>query len=336
MILATSVALAAIILDTLIGDPVYRFHPVRLMGQFFHFLERVFFQNGNNAMAVRALGSLYLCICVLVPGALTVLLFWMLETVHPLLSAGFCVFVYYSLYAQKDLITHLKRVEDALSRHSLEAARSAVSQIVGRETASLDKAGIVRAAVESVAENYVDGFFSIAFGTLLLLAVSPFIQIPAVILVTVWAVFYRAVNTLDAMVGHLNSRYRHFGWASAKLDDALNFIPARLSVLPLSFGVLCHRGHLQKAYADFFQFRKCTASPNSGHPESFMAGALNICLGGPIRYSHGVVDKGWIGSGCETPDTVHVSKSIRIVGTAGKTVPAFLLLLLILLSFSAK
>ena len=148
------------------------------------------------------------------------------------------------------------------------------------------------------------------------------------ILVTVWAVFYRAVNTLDAMVGYLNNRYRHFGWASAKLDDALNFIPARLSVLPLTVGVLCHKGHLRKAYADFFQFRKWTTSHNSGHPESFIAGALNIRLGGPIRYSHGVVDKGWIGSGCELPDTVHLSKSIRIVGLAGYVVPTFLLLLL--------
>ena len=331
MIEAVAVVIVAILLDTLIGDPAYRFHPVRLMGRFFNSAETVFLRNqssSNNALAVRASGAVYLCVCTLTPTVMAILIFWLLEMAHSLASHGFCVFVYYSMYAQKDLITHLKRVEDALQRHNLEAARYAVSRIVGRETAALDNGGIVRASVESVAENYVDGSFAIAFGTLMLLAVSSFISLPTMfptaLMITVWAVIYRAVNTLDAMVGHLNNRYRHFGWASAKLDDVFNFIPARLSVLPLSVGVLCHRGNIKMAFTDFLRFRRCTASPNSGHPESFIAGALNIRLGGPIHYSHGVVDKGWIGSGCELPGTEHLSQSILIVGMAGYTIPMIL------------
>jgi adenosylcobinamide-phosphate synthase len=319
---ALIIILLAMLLDELIGDPAYRFHPVRMMGSLFQIIEKIIRKKGDFLQSVtarRIQGVLYLVICSLIPLAAFYLLYQGLFSLWKPLTWLLCVYVYYSTYAQKDLLLHAKNVFTALEENSLTAARKRVSHMVGRNTTRLDEPGIIRAAVESVAENYVDGSFTLLSGTITIFTVAFFFGFSPLLPVLTWSLFFRAVNTLDAMVGYKNEKYSHFGWASARLDDLLNYIPARLSFFPLTAGVILHKGNLKRAFSDFFHYRNATPSPNSGHPESFMAGALNIQLAGPIAYRDGIVDRGWIGSGTDIPDRRHLIQAVQIVSTAGRT-----------------
>ncbi len=316
------ILLSAMVLDELIGDPAYRLHPVRLMGALFQRIEKIFLneeRSYRSHTAERLHGISYLVLCTVITVTVPYLLFRVLDSLSMPLAWLFGIFVYFSMYAQKDLLLHGKNVLTALEENSLSAARKRVSFMVGRNTEVLDKPGIIRAAVESLAENYVDGSFTLFSGTVAILSGAILLDFDPMIPVLIWAVFFRTVNTLDAMVGYMNDKYRYFGWASAKTDDLLNYLPARLSVFPLAMGVVLSSGNLKRAISDFFNFRKSTLSPNSGHPESFIAGALNIPLGGPIVYRDGIVDKGWIGSGSEIPNTEHLGKALEIITTAGRT-----------------
>jgi adenosylcobinamide-phosphate synthase len=272
----------------------------------------------QSVTAERLRGFFYLVICCIIPLALLYLLYQGLLSLWRPLAWLFGVYIFSSTYAQKDLLLHANKVIAALEDNSITAARRRVSHMVGRNTEELDEPGIIRAAVESVAENYVDGSFTLLSGSIAVLAGAMLLDYDPLPAVLIWAVFFRAVNTLDAMVGYKNQRYRYFGWASARLDDLLNYIPARLSLIPLAMGVLLHSGNLKRAISDLFRYRKSTPSPNSGHPESFMAGALNIPLAGPIVYGDRVVDKGWIGSGTDTPEVTHLKKAVLIVRAAGR------------------
>lgn len=315
------ILLLAILLDELIGDPVYRFHPVRLMGTLFRKIEEIIRKEGRpfqSVTAERLLGVFYLLLCCTLPLALISLTYRGLLFLWRPLTWLFGIYVFFSMYAQKDLLHHAEKVFTALEENSLTAARQRVSYMVGRNTDVLDEPGIIRAAVESVAENYVDGSFTLFFGACTILSGSLIIGYDPLLPVLIWTVFFRAVNTLDAMVGYKNEKYLNFGRASARLDDLLNYLPARVSVFPLAVGVVLNKGNLKRALADFFRYRNNTSSPNSGHPESFMAGALNITLAGPIAYKDGIVDKGWIGSGTDTPNREHLKKAVMIVRTAGR------------------
>ncbi len=323
----------AMFLDELTGDPVYRFHPVRLMGTLFRRIEEIIRKGHHfqNVTAERLLGVFYLLLCCTLPLTLLSLTYRGLFFLWRPLTWLFGIYVFFSMYAQKDLLLHAEKVFTALEKNSLAAARQRVSYMVGRNTEVLDEPGIIRAAIESVAENYVDGSFTLLSGTMIILAVSLFSGYHPLVPVLIWAVFFRTVNTLDAMVGYKNDRYRYFGWASARLDDILNYLPARLSLFPLAAGVATHKGNLKRAISDFFRYGNSTPSPNSGYPESFMAGALNIPLAGPIVYGDSVVDKGWIGSGIEIPRRAHLEKAVRIIRTAGRA--SFLVMALFALFF---
>ncbi len=316
------ILLSAMVLDELIGDPPYRLHPVRLMGTLFQRIEKIFRdeeQSSRSHTAGRLQGISYLALCTVITITVPYLLFRVLDSLSAPLAWLFGIFVYFSMYAQKDLLLHGKNVLTALEENSLSAARKRVSFMVGRNTEVLDKPGIIRAVVESLAENYVDGSFTLFSGTVAILSGAILLDFDPMIPVLIWAVFFRTVNTLDAMVGYMNDKYRYFGWASAKMDDLLNYLPARLSIFPLAMGVVLSHTNVKRAFSDFFHFRKSTLSPNSGHPESFIAGALNIPLGGPIVYREGVVDKGWIGNGNDVPNTGHLVKAMKIISIAGRT-----------------
>ncbi len=172
--------------------------------------------------------------------------------------------------------------------------------IVGRDTAELDEQGITRAVVETVAENTSDGVIAPLF----YLALGG----PAL------ALAYKAVNTLDSMVGYKNTAYKNFGWAAAKLDDLANFIPARISAVLLSLAAWCLPGASgMNAFRISLRDGRKHASPNSGYPEAAVAGALGLRLGGPSVYGGVVLDKPFIGDEHGAFDKKSIEKSIRLM-----------------------
>ncbi len=261
------IILIAFLLDLWIGDPVWRYHPVCIIGFVANYLEHPFrriFRSDYLAgilmvlVIVVCVGTFVWCVCRLERYALSG---------APVLSI---LVLYYSI-ATRDLILHSRSVFKALATMSLIDARRVVSKMVGRDAQSLNKTGVIRAAIESVSENTVDGitaplFYALLFGP-------------------VGAMVYKAINTLDSTFGYKNDRYIKFGWASAKLDDLANYLPARLTafVMWLAAGIL--RLKFMDAIRVTWSDCRHHASPNSGFSQAAMAGALNIQLGGGNYYS---------------------------------------------------
>ncbi|EZP74289.1 Cobalamin biosynthesis protein CobD [Sphingomonas paucimobilis] len=193
--------------------------------------------------------------------------------------------------AQRSLYQHVLAVARELDAGRLSEARRAVGWIVGRDTASLDEAGVARAAVESLAESFCDGVTAPLFW--LLLGGLP----------GIWA--YKAVNTADSLIGHREEPYGPFGWAAARLDDVMNLVPARLAAL-----LICLAG--QGGWRVMWRDHGRHASPNAGWPEAAMAGALDVRLGGPLRYDGVLNDKPWIGEGGRHIRAADVRRAMRI------------------------
>jgi adenosylcobinamide-phosphate synthase len=270
--------LAAVVLDLILGDPRWLPHPVVAIGRMISFLEpplRRSFRNqrlAGFALLVTTVGVSYGCAALLLHAA---------AAVAP--DAGVVLGIYLSWVslAARSLHVESGKVAQALERDDLPAARLALSYIVGRETAQLDEAGILRGAVESVAENTGDGVIAPLFYLML--------GGPAL------AIAYKAVNTLDSMVGYKNERYLRLGWASARFDDLANFLPARLTgLLVVLAAPICA---LSGGGAWRIMRRDCRNhwSPNSGFPEAAAAGALGVRLGGANRYFGALVEKPTIG-----------------------------------------
>lgn len=180
--------------------------------------------------------------------------------------------------AQRSLYDHFRAVQTAMQDDDLPAARVAVGMIVGRDTASLDPSGVARAAIESLSESFCDGVIAPLFWLLVL-------GLPG-------AWIYKAINTADSLIGHPEEPFRDYGWAAARLDDAANLIPARLSAI-----LICLAG--TGGWRTLWRDHACHASPNAGWSEAAMAGALKIRLAGPAYYDGMRVEKPWIGDGGE-------------------------------------
>ena len=257
----------AMLLDALLGEPRAVWdrvpHPAVLMGRVVGNLDRTFNAGGyRRAKGAAALGAMVLGAYAL--GHVVVLIpdFGLLEIILAAI-----------LLAQKSLVDHVRAVADAL-RLSLPAGRRAVAMIVGRDTATMDEPAVARAAIESAAENLSDGVIAPAFW--FLIGGLPLMLV------------YKITNTADSMIGHRTPRHEEFGWASARFDDVLNLIPARLTaiLIALSHGCLQARPILRDA--------PLHRSPNAGWPEAAMAVVLNIALSGPRAY-HGVMsDFPWV------------------------------------------
>ena len=302
----------AIILDYVFGDPNYRFHPVRLMGQLSQRLEGAFRRAGvTGILSGCAFAVIHPGICVCTYLAVR----YGSSQIHPLLVILFDTYCFYSMYAHTDLLKHAHAVYVALRDNAVSRAQRNVAMMVGRETDILDTAGIGRAAIESVAENFVDGSLGIFFWTAIALVFATNIQVNASAAVVVSAIIYRSINTLDAMVGYRNARYIRFGKFSARLDDVLNYIPARFSMLLLLLARPFPEP-LMNGLRAWLKYQRCTASPNSGHPESVMAGLLNVRLGGPAYYHGELTDHGWIWESGNDVAPEDIQRCIRLVATA--------------------
>ena len=265
-------------IDLLLGDPRWLYHPVQAIGSLISHLEpplrRAF------PRRLRLAGAVLVIAVVAITGIVTGGLLFLLHRLHPV--AGFVgeTIVCWLILATKSLRTESMKVVKALETGTLDDGRKAVSMIVGRDTEHLSEEEVLKAAVETVAENASDGIlapllFAAVFGP-------------------VGGMCYKAVNTMDSMVGYKNDRYLDFGWAAAKVDDVLNFLPARISGF-----LMCLAAYLgfdgKNAFRIFFRDRKNHASPNSAHTEAACAGALGLKLGGTHDYFGKPVVKPTIG-----------------------------------------
>jgi adenosylcobinamide-phosphate synthase len=286
----------AVLLDQLAGDPRRLPHPVRLMGRLGLALETFF---RATRLPLKTAGILTLALLLAAAWATTALLLYGAGLIHPGAAAAMAVYLIYTTIAARDLCRHSRAVHDALQIGDLPEARRRVGMIVGRETAQLNKEEVARAAVESVAESMVDGvcaplLYAFAGG-------------PAA------AMLYRAVNTADSMFGYKNERYKEFGWAAARLDDLANFIPARLTGLLVPVAALLLNLDAASSWRILRRDRKNHASPNSGHGEAAVAGALGIRLGGPGTYFGRVVRKPFIGEALQPIMAAHILAANRLM-----------------------
>lgn len=310
--------LVACLVDRLLGDPPCRFHPVRLMGGLAATLEAGLFclrLSGRWGGAALVTLNLVSVVAIYVAARAAV------QPLHPLATLLLDGFALYSCLALQSLLDHLRPVEQALNEGDLQGAQEAVQRIVSREARRLDGAGVSRAAVESTAENFVDAFFAPLFWYVLIgIGSSATIPGPGVSpsgVATAGVLVYRTINTLDAMVGYRNERYRRFGWASARLDDLVNFLPARLAILMLHPAAILVGLNARRGLATWWRDRSHHPSPNAGQTESYAAGALEIRLGGPTVYPHGLVEKAWLGDGRPEATATHVRACGRLVQAAG-------------------
>ena len=268
-------------IDLLLGDPRWLYHPVQAIGWLIVKLEpplRRAFPDSDRGQ-VRA-GVALVILVVGITGLVSGGVLWGLHLLHPM--AGFAgeVILCWLILAAKSLRTESMKVVKALENGTLDDGRRAVSMIVGRDTEHLSEAEVLKAAVETVAENASDGIL------------APLLF--AAVLGPVGGICYKAVNTMDSMVGYKNDQYLYFGRAAAKLDDVLNFLPARISGF-LMAAAACLGFDGKNAFRIFFRDRKNHASPNSAHTEAACAGALGLQLGGTHDYFGKPVVKPTIG-----------------------------------------
>ena len=287
-------------LDLLLGDPGWIPHPVVWMGRAISGLEerlrRIFPKTTRGEWAAGAL------LAILLPAgtlALTFSVLWLAGQIHPGLRFFLEVFWGWQALAVRGLGKESSRVYRALREGTLEQAQQAVARIVGRDTQRLDRAGVTRAAVETVAENASDGV--IAPLIFLALGGAPL------------GMLYKAVNTMDSMVGYKNDRYLYFGRAAARLDDALNFLPARIAGVLMCLGGAAAGYDGKNAWRIFRRDRKRHKSPNSAHTEAACAGALQLQLAGPNYYFGQLVDKPTIGDDQRPVEALDILRAGRIL-----------------------
>jgi adenosylcobinamide-phosphate synthase len=256
----------ALLLDRILGDPNYAWHPVRLVGNFALCVENLVYPRARG----RGAGLLAFCIVVATTVGTLASLLLLARYVHPLVEFVVGVLSIYISIAPHDLSNHATRVVIALERGELREAQVAVGAIVGRDTVILDESGVCRAAVETVAESTVDGVIAPLFWACLLGPLGAF--------------GYRVINTLDSLWGHHDARYERFGFVAARADDVANYLPARLSLLFIFVAALVTRVNAKAAIIVGLRHGPRHASPNSGLSEAAFAGALEVTLGGSNRY----------------------------------------------------
>ena len=267
-------------LDAMIGDPKWLPHPVVIIGNAIDRLETLLTKLiSNKKLAGIILTAIISGGALLSAYGMEQALFYLMSTKSALFASAAFVYLISTTIASRGLITSVRSV---LMTDDINTARARLRHIVGRDTANLDMDAVRRAAIETLAENASDGIvaplFYFALGGLPL------------------AMFYKAVNTLDSMVGYRNTRYRQLGWASAKLDDIMNLIPARLTGLLIALAAwLVRQADMSGAFKIMRRDGQKHLSPNGGIPEAAMAGALGIRLGGPSVYENVTVEKPYIG-----------------------------------------
>lgn len=291
------------LLDLLLGDPYCLPHPIRLIGNLIAELEKGLLgkTDSRNDKSEQKKGTLLVIIVLAATLVVTALILVGAYCIHPYLGILVETIMTYQILATKCLKVESMKVYKSLKEEGLEAARKAVSMIVGRDTAVLDEVGVAKAAIETVAENTSDGVIAPMLYTALGGPILGFL--------------YKAVNTMDSMVGYKNDKYLHFGRTAAKLDDFVNYIPARVSaylmILAAFIGGSSFDG--KGAYRIYKRDNRNHASPNSAQTESVCAGALGIQLAGDASYFGKVVKKPYIGDALRSVEYEDIKRVNRLM-----------------------
>lgn len=300
------ILLAALAIDAVVGDPAWLWrrwpHPVTAIGAAIGMLDRRVNRQDHSVALRRSAGVACVVLLVVAAGLIGAGLEQLSRTIsggEVLIALVAAVFL-----AQRSLYDHVAAVRVAFAKGGLAQARTAVSMIVGRDPTVLDEAGVCRASIESCAENFSDGVVAPAFWFALL-------GLPGLLI-------YKTVNTADSMIGHRTVRHEAFGWAAARLDDALNLLPARLSGLLIAVAAPAARGNIATSLRTMWRDARLHRSPNAGWPESAMAGALQLALAGPRRYPEQTVDDPFLNAGGrKTAVPGDIQRALRVLIAAG-------------------
>ena len=285
------------ILDLIVGDPMNFPHPIRLIGTLIGKLDKAL-----NKRRARMLEGVLLCIIVVLTTAFaTTLVIVVSYKIHVALGIAVEAILTCYILAARSLQVESMKVYHKLKSGTLEEARYAVSMIVGRDTDVLDQEGVTKAAVETVAENTSDGVIAPMLYTALGGPILGYI--------------YKAVNTMDSMVGYHNEKYEYFGKAAARLDDIFNYIPSRLSaVFMILASYICGKDYSgREAVRIYKRDRNVTKSPNAGQTESVCAGALGIRLAGNAYYFGRLVEKPYIGDEGRSIEAEDIKRSCKLM-----------------------
>lgn len=300
------ILIAASLLDLLVGDPFGMIHPVVGIGKLISFTEKTLRrvipmreEKDADQKNKRKAGIILVVVVCVVTTGLSILIMWLAGLVGWVLQAIVAFIMCWQMLAGKSLAKAADGVYRALRTGTIDDARYAVSMIVGRDTKSLDETGVIKATVETVAENTSDGVIAPMMFFLIL-------GIPGMY-------FYKAVNTMDSMVGYKNDKYRYFGTAAAKLDDVLNFVPARVSGVCMVLAAFVCRFDGVGAWRIFLRDRKKHASPNSAQTESACAGALNIQLAGDASYFGELHKKPFIGDPIRPIEAADIKRAVKLM-----------------------
>ena len=288
------------LLDLCFGDPRWLYHPVRIIGHGITFLEKILRKIfPKTKTGERIAGGLMVVGIVAASSFVPWLILHLAYGFRTWLGVALESFMCYQLLAARSLRDESKKVYDALQTGDIEKSRYAVSMIVGRDTQNLTEEGVTKAAVETVAENTSDGIIAPLFYMMIGGAVLGFA--------------YKSVNTMDSMVGYVNDKYQYFGTAAAKLDDVLNYIPARLSAWLMIAGAWLIGMDGKNAKKIYLRDRRKHASPNSAQTEAVMAGALDIQLAGDAWYFGELHKKPFIGDPIRKVEIEDILRSHKLM-----------------------
>jgi len=298
--MSIKLAVIAILVEALGGYPdvLYRAigHPVSWIGRIISWCDEAWNSPQSTFEARRAWGVATLGLLL----AVSLLAGFAIERLLPLVVCGVLAS---SLLAQRSLHRHVAAVADSLETGGLDTGRRAVSEIVGRDSERLDGAGVGRAAIESLAENFSDGVVAPLFW--MVVAGLP------------GAIAYKAINTADSMIGHRSEKHLAFGWAAARTDDLVNLPASRLSALWLVLAATITPGcSAERAWSTAWRDSRRHRSPNAGWPEAAMAGALGLKLAGPRVYDGELVDDSWMGDGRDAVTPQDIRTALRLYRTA--------------------
>lgn len=295
----------AYVLDLILGDPRWIYHPVVAIGKLISFLEKILYRFKNKILTGFILNII------------TLSLTFIISLFFTYLGVFFEIFFLFTTLATKSLADEGKKVYRILKSGDIEKAKKELSYLVSRDTANLSTNKVIMSIVETISENTVDGFVSPAFFAFLGSFFEVTIFGKALSLALPFAMTYKAINTLDSMVGYKNEKYIEFGKFSAHVDDVANFIPARLTGLlfvPIACIILGY--NLKNSLKIFFRDRNKHSSPNSGQSEAAYAGALGIQFGGKISYFGKDYEKPTIGDKLKEFDYEDIKKAIYLLYTS--------------------
>ena len=286
----------AYVLDLIFGDPYSFPHPVKFIGNMIARLEKFFFATLINKLLS---GLITFLIVVVTTYSATFLLINISYSLNSYLGIAVEILLTYTVLSAKCLEVEAVKVQRELRAKNLENSRKSLSYIVGRDTKELDFSQIIKAVIETVAENTVDGVISPIF--YLCLGGVPL------------AMAFKAISTLDSMIGYRNEKYEEFGKVSARADDVANFIPARLSIIFFTISAFLLRLDYKNAFLICMRDRKNHLSPNCAYSESLTAGALGIQLGGSHYYGGRLVEKQKIGDDLKKADVDDITKTVNML-----------------------